>query len=247
VEDAGGGRYSPLDPEHRRVAARWLAALHRSAAENPEASRLPDRGPDHYLVHVRSAHEAILRQLFNRVADREEMRILAALLMQLETLGSRWDEVRAFCETLPKTFVHGDLSHSNLRVRPGAAGIDLVAFDWEKAGWGVPAPDVAHLGPRNRLAAARFRDSGQYGGFCLDPCLDTYGSALRNGSAHPDRDTVELMATVGSLFRCIALVDWRSRRFLPNYTPVTDLYLCSLWLSNAMELTGWDGASRASL
>jgi ATP-binding cassette subfamily B protein len=246
VEDAGGERYSPLDPEHRRLAARWLAALHRSAAEIPEASRLPDRGADHYLVHLRSAHQAVSRQLFDRAGDREELGVLVALLLQLETLGSRWDEVRAFCETLPKTFVHGDLSRSNLRVRPGAAGVDLVAFDWEKAGWGVAAPDVAHLGPRNRLAAARFRDEGQFGGFCLDPCLDTYASAVRNGSAHPDRETVELMATVGSLFRCIATVDWRARRFTRAFTPVVDLYLCSLWLSNAMELTGWDGASRGS-
>jgi ATP-binding cassette subfamily B protein len=246
VEDAGGERYSPLDPEHRRLAARWLAALHGSAAEIPEARRLPDRGPDHYLGHLRSARDAVIRQLGDRAAEREEVRLLATLLVQLEVLDSRWAEVGAFCETLPRTFVHGDLSRSNLRVRAGAAGMDLVAFDWEKAGWGVPAPDVARLGPRNRLPAARFRESGEFPGFCLDPCLETYGSALREGSAHLDRETLELTATVGSLFRCIATVDWTSRRFTPTWTPVIDLRLCSLWLSNAMQVTGWDGASHGS-
>jgi hypothetical protein len=80
----------------------------------------------------------------------------------------------------------------------------------------------------------------------LDPCLETYSSALRDGSAHLDRETVELMATVGNLFRCIATVDWTSRRFTPAWTPVVDLRLCSLWLSNAMQVTGWDGASHGS-
>jgi ATP-binding cassette, subfamily B, bacterial len=246
LEDAGGERYSPLIPEHRRLAARWLATLHRSAAEIPEASRLPDRGPDHYLRHLSSAREALLRQLCDRPAEREEVRLLATLLLQLEAMDSRWDDVRAFCETLPRTFVHGDLSRRNVRIRAGAAGMDLVAFDWEQAGWGVPAPDVAHLGPRNRLSAARYRESGQSPGFCLDPCLETYGSALRDGSTHLGHETLELMATVGNLFRCIATVDWMSGRFTPAWTPVTTLQLCSLWLSNAMQVTGWDGASHGS-
>jgi ATP-binding cassette, subfamily B, bacterial len=246
LEDAGGEPYSPFIPEHRRLAARWLAALHGSAAEIPEASRLPDRGPDHYLGHLCSAREALLRQLRDRAAEEEEVRLLATLLSQLEVLDSRWGDVRAFCETLPRTVVHGDLSRSHLRIRAGATGMDLVAFDWEMAGWGVPAPDVAHLGSRNRLSAARFCDSGQSPGFCLDPCLETYGSALGDGSAHLDRETVELMATVGNLFRCIATVDWTSRRFTPGWTPVTTLHPCSLWLSNAMQVTGWDGASHGS-
>jgi ABC-type lipoprotein export system ATPase subunit len=246
LEDAGSEHYSPLIPEHRRLAARWLATLHGSAAEIPEASRLPDRGPEHYLRHLYSARDAVLRQLCDRAAEGEEVRILATLLFQLVALDSRWDDVRAFCETLPRTFVHGDLSRRNLRIRTGAAGMDLVAFDWEKAGWGVPAPDVATLGPRNRLSAARFRESGQFPDFCLDPCLETYGSALRDGPARLDNETVELMATVGNLFRCIATVDWMSRRFTPAWTPVTTLYLCSLWLSNAMQVTGWEGASHGS-
>jgi ATP-binding cassette subfamily B protein len=246
VEDAGRERYSPLDPEHRRLAARWLAALHGSAAEIPEASHLPDRGPAHYLSHLCSARGALVRQLGDRAAEEEEVRLLATLLSQLDALDSRWGEVEAFCETLPRTFVHGDLSRSNLRVRAGAAGTDLVAFDWEKAGWGVPAPDLARLGPRNRLPAARFRESGEFPGFCLDPDLETYGAALGDGSAHLDGETVELMATVGSLFRSIATVDWTSRRFTPTWTPVIDLRLCSLWLSNAMQVTGWDGASHGS-
>jgi ATP-binding cassette, subfamily B, bacterial len=245
LEDAGEERYSPLIPEHRRLAARWLAALHGSAAEIPEASRLPDRGPDHYLGHLCSAREAVLRQLGDRTSERDEMRLLAKVLLQLEVLESRWDDVRAFCETLPRTLVHGDVSRKNLRLRAGESGIDLVAFDWEGAGWGVSAPDLARLRPLERRSAARYRESGQFPGFCADPCLETYRSALKDGSKM-SHEAVELTATVGNLLRCLATINWVSRRFTPTWTPVIKVQLCSLWLSNAMQVTGWNGEGRGS-
>jgi ATP-binding cassette subfamily B protein len=244
VEDAGDERYSPLVPEHRRLAARWLATLHDAAPEIPEAARLPDRGPGHYLAHLESGRDGLLQQVCDRSAHEEEVRLLTALVSQLDALESRWSDVTAFCNTLPRTIVHGDLSRSNVRVRANGRGMELVVFDWEKAGWGVPAPDLARLRPDERLPAARFRDSGEFPGFCIDPCLDTYGSVLRNGSAHLSSETLEHTATVGNVFRCLATVDWLSRRSSPSWTPVIQLELCSLWLSNAMQVAGWNGAGR---
>jgi ATP-binding cassette subfamily B protein len=244
VEDAGDERYSPLIPEHRRLAARWLAVLHGTAPEIPQAARLPDRGPRHYLTHLQSGRDALLQQARDRSAHGEEVQLLTALVSQLDTLESRWKEVSAFCKKLPRTIVHGDLSRSNVRVRAGGNGMELVAFDWEKAGWGVPAPDLARLRPDERLPAARFRESGDFPGFCIDPCLDTYGSTLRNGSTHLSRDTLERTATVGNIFRCLATVHWLSRRSSPTWTPVIQLELCSLWLSNAMQAAGWNERPR---
>jgi hypothetical protein len=246
LEDAGDERYSPLIPEHRRLAARWLAALHEVAADVPEASRLPDRGPDHYLVHLTSAREALLRQQHERPSDPEEMHLLGTLLFQLEILESRWHDVRGFCEPLPRTLIHGDLSRSNLRVRRGEAGLELVAFDWERAGWGVPPPDLACLQPDERRSAARFKKSGPFFGFCADPCLETYASALGNGSAHPRPETVERMAAVGILFQCLATIDWLGLRFTPDWTPRTQLMMCSIWLSNAIQAAGWTGRSHVA-
>ena len=244
VEDAGEERYSPLVPEHRRLAARWLAALHGGAAEVPAASRLPDRGPNHYLAHLEAGRGELLQQVCDRSAHGEEVRLLTLLVSQFDTLESRWSELKAFCETLPRTIVHGDLSRSNLRVRADGTGIELVAFDWEKAGWGVPAPDLARLRPDERLPAARFRESGEFPGFCLDPCLETYASTLRGGSTQLSPGTLARMATVGNIFRCLATVDWLTRRFSSSWTPVTQLELCSLWLSNAMEAAGWTETRR---
>lgn len=244
LEDAGDERYSPLIPQHRRLAARWLAALHGFAAGVPEASHLPHRGPDHYLRHLRSAREALERQLGERAPDGAEMHLLATLVFQLDVLESRWLDVEQFCEALPRTLVHGDLSRSNLRVRAGESGLELVAFDWEKAGWGVPPPDLARLLPHERRSAARFKTSGDFYGFCADPCLETYRSALRDESTYLRPETVERMATVGILFQCLATIDWLSLRFTPDWTPSTQLVMCSLWLSNAMQVAGWTGRTR---
>jgi ATP-binding cassette, subfamily B, bacterial len=246
LEDAGDERYSPLIPEHRRLAARWLAALHRASPELPGAWRLPDRGPAHYLKHLRAAREAVVRQLDERAPDAGETHLLGTLVLQLDHLASRWDDVRGFCEALPRALVHGDLSRSNLRVRSVGSRKELVAFDWEKAGWGVPPPDLARLPPHERRSAARFKSSGPFYGFCADPCLETYGAALGNGSAERTRQRVERMATVGILFQCLATVDWLSQRSTPEWTPTTQLEMCSLWLSTAMQAAGWTGGSRVA-
>jgi aminoglycoside phosphotransferase (APT) family kinase protein len=243
VEDAGEGLYSPFDPEHRRLAAQWLATLHGAAAEISEAASLPDRGPAHYLAHLRSGREALLRQL-GHPTPAGEPPVLAELVSQFDALEARWRDVTAFCDTLPRTLVHGDLSRSNLRVRAGTTGAAIVAFDWEKAGWGVPLPDLARLRPHERRAAARFRESGQFPGFCLDPCLDTYAAVLGNGSGYPSRETVDMMATAGNVFRCLATVDWLGSRSTSTWTPQIQLQLCSLWLSNAMQAAGWNERRR---
>jgi ATP-binding cassette, subfamily B, bacterial len=55
LADAGTERYSPIDPEHRRLAGRWLATVHLHATEFARDADLPDRGPRHYLVHLLNA------------------------------------------------------------------------------------------------------------------------------------------------------------------------------------------------
>jgi hypothetical protein len=167
-------------------------------------------------------------------------------VFQLDLLESRWNDVEQFCEALPRTLVHGDLSRSNLRIRPDRSAIELVAFDWEKAGWGVPLPDLARLDPHERRSAARFKTSGEFFGFCADPCLETYRSEFPDRSMYPRRETVERMATVGILFQCLATIDWLSLRFTPDWIPNTQLVMCSLWLSNAMRGAGWAGGSRVA-
>jgi ATP-binding cassette, subfamily B, bacterial len=242
LEDGGEEPYSPLLPKHRKLVAEWLAGLHGAAAAEPAVLRLPSRGPEHYLTHLRSAQEALFQHLCDRAPRGDELRVLTRLTLQLETLESRWGDVTALCEELPRTLVHGDLSRKNLRIRPGETGAEVVAFDWEKAGWGIPAVDLARLRPSERRAAAEYRESGEFASFCVDPCAKTYHAALRDGVAYVDEPTVKLMAVLGNVLRCVATVDWVSRGFTPDWTPVADLRVCSLWLSNAMKANGWQRA-----
>jgi thiamine kinase-like enzyme len=241
VEDAGAERYSPLIDEHRRIAARWLAELHRSAVYIPEARQLPDRGPNYYLARLHTGRDALIQHVCDQAPKGDELRLLSGLVSQLDTLESRWRDVSAFCETLPSTLVHGDFLRKNLRVRPDQDGADLVAFDWENAGWGVPATDLAHLGALERLSAGRFRKSRRFYGFCADPSLETYASTLRSERSPLPRETIELAATVGTLFRCVVSIDWLTLDLDPGWTPVTPLDLCSRWLEDAMHAGGWNG------
>jgi Ser/Thr protein kinase RdoA (MazF antagonist) len=106
------------------------------------AARLPDRGPGHYPGHLRSARAAILGNLTNSALSAEDRALLNTIVSQCDALESRWDQVQRTCDRMPRTLVHGDFVVKNVNVRSGPAGPAFLAFDWETAGWGVPAPDL---------------------------------------------------------------------------------------------------------
>jgi ATP-binding cassette subfamily B protein len=246
LEDAGGDRYSPIDPEHRRLAARWLAMLRFYAAEM-EAADLPDRGSRHYLVHLLSAREEITRQLRREQGGADGAAVLEDLLDKLNALESSWGELAAFCDALPRTLVHGDFVPKNLRICRNGAGMGLTIFDWEMAGIGVQAPDLAQLLEPERSAAARGQRSKRIDRFSANPCLETYRSMLAGAADEPGPETIELSAAVGNVLRCIAGIDWTCSQATTTWTPVQDLRVYSGWLGNAMKVAGWTSPSRGLL
>ena len=116
LEDVGAEGYSPADPEHRRLAGRWLAAVQLQASEFLKDADLPDRGQRHYLVHLLSSRAEIDRQVRLRNATPSGSLVLLDLLSKLDMLEARWGEVADFCDTLPRTLVHGDFVSRNLRI-----------------------------------------------------------------------------------------------------------------------------------
>src|SRR5438309_2124780 len=72
----------------------------------------------------------------------EERRQLHILQRLIDRLHSRWDSICGVCGNAPRTLVHGDLSGKNLRLCKTDAGPQIVALDWETAGWGLPAADL---------------------------------------------------------------------------------------------------------
>jgi len=205
LEDAGGEKYSPYIEEHRALAAQWLGLMHTSAAHLATVDRLPDQGPGHYLEHLHSGRAKILRGLTNPELKADDLVVLENIITQFEILESRWHQIEEFCAALPRTLVHGDFIGKNLRIRAGQAGIALLPFDWEMAGWGVPAADLAQSA---RLGTGDF--SAKRGGFSAKPDVATYWLVVREPWPSLDLQTIQQLASCGKMFRSLAAIDWKA-------------------------------------
>jgi ATP-binding cassette subfamily B protein len=192
IEDAGDDPWSFA--EHGPVAARWLGTLHGAAAELDLAPSLPERGPAHYLEHLRAARTTIVEGFDNPALDTDGKATLRALISTSELIESNWSGIEAICADLPRTLVHGDLVARNLRLRRDDAGPAIVAFDWECSGFGVPAADTYEFG----LGATR-------------DDLSCYRSTMSEYVGGVGEDELRALLLVGTGFRLLASVDWASR------------------------------------
>jgi aminoglycoside phosphotransferase (APT) family kinase protein len=133
----------------------------------------------------------ILANFENPALQVEDKRVLRAVVSTCESIESRWDRVETICSALPRTLVHGDLVARNLRLRRNGGGPEIVAFDWECAGFGVPAPDVFQLASETR------RED-----------LSHYRSAIAEYAPGVDEEELRSLLLVGKGFRLLASVDW---------------------------------------
>jgi len=193
VEDVGERCLSPRDPEHRVLAARWLGLLHRSAADVVAAAPLPDAGPGRYLAHLRAARDEIRRHFGNRGLTPEDRAVLSGVLAQGEALEARWPEIERACEGFPLTLVHADFQPKNLRIRMTDAGPVLCPIDWETAGRGVPAADLALASSRGLVMQ-------------IDPA--TYETTVRERWPHLDAAAIRRLSIMGHVFQSLAGILW---------------------------------------
>jgi hypothetical protein len=197
LEDAGSEQYSPDLEEHCQLSGRWLGVLHASAARVAAAARLPGRGPGHYLEHLQSARFTLREILHHPRLDANGLAILESLISHFDFLESHWSLIERFCAGIPQTLVHGDIAVKNVRIRTRAHGIDLFPFDWETAGWGVPAIDLFR----------RIRHS-------VCPDLSVYESIVQRTWGRLADQDIQQLAKFGSLFRLLAAVSWASSEFV---------------------------------
>jgi hypothetical protein len=195
IEDVGSERFSPIDPAQRGLAARWLGLLHRSGADLPAAGRLPDAGAARYLGHLRAAREKIRGSSGNPGLTSEHRATLNGILALLDALEARWHEFERACEGLPATLVHGDFRPKNVRVRNHGPVPGLYPIDWETAGWGVPAADLAPA-----------RGSGL--GMQVDPHV--YETVVRARWPSLDAAAIRKLSILGHVFRALAGIEWAS-------------------------------------
>jgi hypothetical protein len=232
LEDAGGEEFTYANEEHRRFAAVWLGQLHAAAARIPAVARLPDRGPQHYLDHLRSARELLHKNLKNPVLRTRDLHVLEAILLQFRLLESRWGLIEELSRPFPKTLVHCDFVKKNIRVRSSASGISILAFDWEMAGYGVPAPDIAESSGRG---APRQHLNGEL----RDTTLVDYWSVVRESWPHLDLTAIKKLADLGALFRSLAAINWESESLQYGGWPVEDLNSYRVDLTVALENLGF--------
>lgn len=191
IEDAGPLAYQRELALHRVLAGSWLAVLHASASDTGIRRGLPDREPAHYLRMLQASRAFLARQTTNPVLPRRDLRMLKALREDCDRLESRWDEIDAACQGAPRTLVHGDLASKNVRIRNTGGVLTFAAFDWENAGWGVPATDLA-----------------QRAGHVVSPSLHAYSRWAGRLWDGVDEATLGRVAHCGRVFRLLESIIW---------------------------------------
>jgi hypothetical protein len=192
LEDAGCQPFSPDDAGHRALAARWLGTMHAAAPDLPCTEGLPDRGPGHYRRHLDAGRRLILDNLRNPALDPDEVVLLRSVVVLCDTVERRWHELEEICAAAPSTLVHGDFRPKNVFVRDADEPPRLLPIDWETAGWGAPAADLA---PRRHQYAPQ-----------VD--LESYCRIVMERWPSFDMRLARRLMWVGLIFRRLAAVEW---------------------------------------
>jgi len=226
LEDALGRDYSPRHWKDRALSARWLGWLHAQSlpAALTEGGNLPRRTPDHYLEVLRSSRTLLLEHQSNRFLPPEDVATLQSIAAQYDFLEAHWRELSEPCELGPCGLVHGDLVIKNLRVREEGSSPALLVFDWENAGWGVPATDLAQVGDR-----------------AVTPDLAVYADTLNLRSA---LSSLRRVGDCGRIFRLLDSVRWAALMLVYQpydwlSTPASYLKVYESRLSEAFVAFGW--------
>jgi hypothetical protein len=186
LEDIGDQRYAGTDPAERVLAARWVGLMHTSATRVAAARTLPDGGPSRYLDHLRVDLQTIGAHLANPALIAADATVLRDLVSVLGRLEAAWGGVEGACAGMPATLVHGDLQRKNTYIRHDADEPQMVAIDWETAGWGVPAIDVTRID------------------------LPTYAAVVRPSWPDVRLEDVRRLAVVGRIFQELVAIRWVS-------------------------------------
>ena len=229
MEEASGPDYSNLLPEHRARAGRWLASLHAAAAGAAAGGRLPDGGPGRYLERVRTLRETVRSHLDNPVLVPEDVAFLEGLLARLDDLAAHWHVVEDVCHGVPPTLVHGDFNGRNIRLRSVREDATITVFDWEDAGWGVAAVDLAQ-----QLTVS----SGQ---LSANPDIPSYWSAVREHWPDLSTEACWRLAYCGTVFRTLSAMSWIADDLANDWAHASlrDMRLYAAELDAALERLGW--------
>ncbi len=218
LEDLSGDeKYQPRIREHRVAAARWLGIMNTAAAGIAAATHLPKREPEHYLELLRSANDNILSNFANPALTAEDLRLLETIVAHCDYLSVHWSQLVSACEGMPQTLIHGDFIKKNVGVRSGRDGFIFLPFDWEKAGWGIPAEDISKVD------------------------IPTYWSIVKDYWPRLSIQRLKRLANVGKIFRCLVFLDWLAPSLAHESVeqPMNDMGRCETWLVDIIQAVEW--------
>jgi hypothetical protein len=195
LEDVGSVRFSRLVSEQRALVGRWLALMHTFARSVGASAGLPERGQRHYLEHLRAARRNIRLSLANPAVSGSDVDLLWSVIALCDDLELHWNELDQCFDGAPATLVHGDFRPKNVHLRTIDSEAGVFVLDWETAGWGPPAVD---------LAPAR----GPYSAHHVD--IATYISIAHESWANSDSQMIGRLVAAGTIFRRLAAMDWAS-------------------------------------
>ena len=112
------------------------------------------------------------------------------------------------CGNAPRTLVHGDLSGKNLRLCKTDAGPQIVALDWETAGWGLPAADLPSLPTR----AQRPLKPGKLPHWDGTVPLDVYAACAAGLWRDVSVPDLERLTHIGTVFCAVAGTRWSAEQ-----------------------------------
>jgi aminoglycoside phosphotransferase (APT) family kinase protein len=222
LEDGGSFHLDSSDPDHMSALATWLAVVQRSLrGARPEG--LPDHSTDRYFLQAAATRKRLDIGLANGAANDEQREVLHAVKDLLEALEEAWPDLVEIVSVLPDTLVHGDLQRKNVLMRDRRQGLAVLPIDWEMAGWGTPAADVALLvQPAERVAF-----------------LERYRLAVSDRAISPG--DLARAAAIGRVFRLVAAMDWATYDQLAWSSlrkPVKRLQAYGLELREALDDAG---------
>ena len=168
----------------------------------------------------------IRANLGNPALDYGQRYQLQRIIVNCDFIESEWGRLEQFCRPVPTTLVHGDFVGKNVRLRSGTTSFEILPFDWEHAGIGVPAVD---------LAQARYPSTI----FLANPDLSEYW--ITTEWTELGYEGVLQLARYGTIFRCLAALHWESHRLASEWVewPVNNMALYEAELAAAVHASGW--------
>jgi hypothetical protein len=226
LEDGGTQRFDPGQAGHRRLAGTWLGKLHVAGTELEKSPMVRSRGPDAFrelldesapLVAVARGHSGLGAPEAKRSLDAVES--ACARLMEV------WEPIEAYCRLLPQTAVHGDFKEDNVCLGRRGEDVHLLVFDWNEAGWGPPALDLAKFRSRYRM----------------QPELGAYLDEVRSRFPSFGEDEVEGVGLIGEGLRAVACIRWELEKAINprGYCSPPKLSAYAEWIELLLQEEPW--------